>query len=201
MIDNLHGNIVESEMKTFDLRQYVYTFPNVLTQEYCESLVKKIEDSDWKKHHYHNSASDKTFTYDDDLFCKYLEDGEDNTMLMDAIRLSIISYFRALQFDWFASWSGYSRVRLNKYSQNTRMRKHFDGIKSVFDGTRRGDPTLSILGALNDDYEGGELIFWNDTKIELKAGSIMVFPSTFLYPHGVNPVTKGTRYSFVSWMF
>ena len=192
---------VESEMKTFDLRNYVYNFPNVLPSSYCESLVEKIKDTEWKKHAYHNSASDESFTYDDDLYIRYLDDGEDNSILMEAIKNSLISYFNALQFDWFASWSGYSRVRLNKYSHNTRMRKHFDGIKSVFDGTRRGDPTLSVLGALNDDYEGGELIFWNDTKIELKAGSLLVFPSTFMYPHSVNPVTKGTRYSYVSWMF
>jgi predicted 2-oxoglutarate/Fe(II)-dependent dioxygenase YbiX len=69
----------------------------------------------------------------------------------------------------------------------------------MFDGNRKGIPTLSILGAINDDYEGGELIFWESEKIVLKAGSIMIFPSNFMYPHKVLPVTKGTRYSYVSW--
>jgi predicted 2-oxoglutarate/Fe(II)-dependent dioxygenase YbiX len=35
--------------------------------------------------------------------------------------------------------------------------------------------------------------------IDLPKGSIMVFPSNFLYPHKVTEVTNGTRYSFVSW--
>jgi predicted 2-oxoglutarate/Fe(II)-dependent dioxygenase YbiX len=52
---------------------------------------------------------------------------------------------------------------------------------------------------LNDDYEGGELVFWESETIKLKAGSIMIFPSNFMYPHKVMPVTKGTRYSYVSW--
>ncbi len=43
------------------------------------------------------------------------------------------------------------------------------------------------------------LVFWQDTHITLKAGEIMIFPSNFLYPHRVDLVTKGTRYSYVSW--
>ena len=30
---------------------------------------------------------------------------------------------------------------------------------------------------------------------------LIIFPSIFLYPHLVKPVKKGTRYSFVSWVF
>jgi predicted 2-oxoglutarate/Fe(II)-dependent dioxygenase YbiX len=81
------------------------------------------------------------------------------------------------------------------------MKEHCDHIHSMFDGTRKGIPSLSILGSLNNDYEGGELVFWQDQKIELKAGSIMIFPSNFLYPHKVVEVTKGVRYSYVSWVW
>jgi len=59
---------------------------------------------------------------------------------------------------------------------------------------------LSIIGVLNDDYEGGELMF-HDKEYETKTGDVVIFPSNFLYPHMVNPVTKGTRYSFVSWVY
>jgi predicted 2-oxoglutarate/Fe(II)-dependent dioxygenase YbiX len=57
------------------------------------------------------------------------------------------------------------------------------------------------LGALNDNYRGGELIMFEDQIIELAAGDIIVFPSNFLYPHKIEPVTAGVRYSFVSWCF
>ena len=79
------------------------------------------------------------------------------------------------------------------------MELHCDHIQSMFDGERKGIPTLSIVGILNDDYEGGEFIMWEDKEIKLKTGDLLIFPSTFLYPHKVNLVTKGTRYSFVSW--
>lgn len=64
---------------------------------------------------------------------------------------------------------------------------------------------LSFVYLLNDDYEGGELVFksWdNDTeeKIEVVKNTVIVFPSNFLYVHKVKPVTKGTKYSIVSWI-
>ena len=64
---------------------------------------------------------------------------------------------------------------------------------------------VSIIINLNNDYEGGELIFTNQKseevkKISLQKGSIVFFPSNFLYPHGISPITKGNRYSIVAWL-
>ena len=57
---------------------------------------------------------------------------------------------------------------------------------------------------LNDDYEGGKLLFKFpgeilEYKINKQKNSVLVWPSNFLYPHSVTPVTKGERYSVVSW--
>jgi len=64
--------------------------------------------------------------------------------------------------------------------------------------------TYSCIFLLNDDYEGGELVFKfpgeeNLYKINTKKNRIIIWPSNFLYPHSVLPVIKGTRYSVVSW--
>jgi predicted 2-oxoglutarate/Fe(II)-dependent dioxygenase YbiX len=42
---------------------------------------------------------------------------------------------------------------------------------------------------------------FEDTPIEFKTGDLIIFPSIFLYPHKVLPVTKGTRYSYISWVY
>ena len=82
------------------------------------------------------------------------------------------------------------------------MALHCDHIHSMFDGNMKGIPILSVLGLLNDDFEGGEFLMFDDEKqINLKAGDIMVFPSVFLYPHRVAPVTKGIRHAFVAWVW
>jgi predicted 2-oxoglutarate/Fe(II)-dependent dioxygenase YbiX len=53
---------------------------------------------------------------------------------------------------------------------------------------------------LNDDYEGGELIFpHRDVKIKPKAGTFIGFPGNRHYMHGVNEVIGSDRYTFSVW--
>lgn len=59
---------------------------------------------------------------------------------------------------------------------------------------------LSVLLYLNDDYEGGELEFpHSKLKFKPEPGSVLFFPSNFLYVHMIHPVTKGPRYALPNW--
>ncbi len=66
--------------------------------------------------------------------------------------------------------------------------------------------TVSVIIFLNNDYEGGELNFHNPLTNEIyqtikpAPGRCVMWPSNFMYPHSISPVTKGTRYSVVSWI-
>ena len=54
---------------------------------------------------------------------------------------------------------------------------------------------------LNDDYEGGEFAFFDRNKvIKPKKGSVIMFPSSFMFPHEVMPVTRGNRYAIITWL-
>ena len=60
---------------------------------------------------------------------------------------------------------------------------------------------LTALAFLNDDFEGGKFFLnANGTPYSppQKKGTVLVFPSYMV--HGVEPVTKGIRYSCVSWL-
>jgi hypothetical protein len=86
--------------------------------------------------------------------------------------------------------SGYS---LLKYNMGNFYIEHVDSFKEI-------PRTVSCSIALNDDYEGGEFAFFNrELKYKIKKGSVLMFPSNFMYPHEVMPVTRGTRYSIVTW--
>tara|TARA_R100001086_G_scaffold235426_1_gene158317 strand:+ start:1393 stop:1884 length:492 start_codon:yes stop_codon:yes gene_type:complete len=93
-----------------------------------------------------------------------------------------------------------SQVRFNRYKVGTKMRLHYDHIQSLFDGKLKGIPIISIVGLLNDNYEGGTFIC-RKKEVKLRRGDILLFPSNFIYPHEVKEVTKGIRHSFVSWAF
>tara|TARA_R100000697_G_scaffold33704_2_gene45212 strand:- start:1515 stop:2093 length:579 start_codon:yes stop_codon:yes gene_type:complete len=70
--------------------------------------------------------------------------------------------------------------------------------------TDHGDLTPRVLTCsfiLNDDYDGGEFVFFGNTyKIPPKAGSAVVFPSNFCFPHAVTPVTNGNRHAVITWI-
>lgn len=60
---------------------------------------------------------------------------------------------------------------------------------------------VSCTITLNDDYEGGEFAFFRGEKvIKPPALSVLMFPSNFQFPHQVHPVSKGERWSIVTWL-
>jgi len=88
--------------------------------------------------------------------------------------------------------------RLNKYSKGGFMSRHVDNIHHSH-GQEYGYPQVSSLLFLNDNYKGGQLKI-SDTTYNTKKGSAIIFPSNFMFPHEVNLITQGTRYSIVTWL-
>ena len=61
---------------------------------------------------------------------------------------------------------------------------------------------MSVIIALNDDYEGGELVFPNqDVVVKLKKGQAVAFPPYWTHPHYTNEPLNGTfRYTVNTWL-
>jgi hypothetical protein len=120
---------------------------------------------------------------------------------------------------WFNLLHSYFNKNLKKYKLDANV-LHFD-YRSIFDieilkyentgfYTWHVDHfaniprTMSCILLLNNDYEGGNLCFRNpdgseEWEVEVKPNRMIIWPSNFLYPHTVKPVTKGKRYSVVAW--
>ncbi len=181
-----------------DLTSYLRIYP-VFDEQFCAASIEQLEKADWGTHSYTSPQNyDDAVSYDNEfLICNSPIDND--AAVMEGIWKAYQMYCTELNFPWFEGWAGYSRVRFNKYDVNTLMREHCDHIHSLFTGERRGIPTITALGALNDNYSGGELFFWRDKQVTIPPGHIAVFPSNFLYPHYVAPVKEGVRYSYVSW--
>jgi hypothetical protein len=83
------------------------------------------------------------------------------------------------------------------YDVKGKYETHVDTFHQHSNETRK----LTILVFLNDDFEGGKFYIQNGHKRtypEQKKGTVLIFPS--FMPHGVEPITKGVRYSIVTWM-
>jgi predicted 2-oxoglutarate/Fe(II)-dependent dioxygenase YbiX len=61
--------------------------------------------------------------------------------------------------------------------------------------------SYTALVYINDDYQGGELVFpQHGLKIKPKSGTLVMFPSTCMYPHEVAEVASGVRYTYSMFM-
>jgi hypothetical protein len=190
-----------------DLSYYVKSY-KMISDDDCKRIVKKIEGVDWKQHEFYDvhSGESSDRSGDKELDVGYIHFSEEDqegwelrSLVMEAIWKSYKSYVTDLNLGWWSSWEGFSEVRFNRYKETRLMAEHCDHIHSLFDGQRKGIPTMTALGLLNEEYEGGEFVMWEDVVLPFKAGEIKIFPSCFLYPHRIDPVNFGTRYSFVSW--
>ena len=76
-------------------------------------------------------------------------------------------------------------------------------IDSVLDPHHVGRArTLSMIIALNGDYEGGIFNFpLQNYKVKLEQGDAIIFPPTYTHPHEVSSPENGTlRYTITTWM-
>jgi len=181
-----------------DLMSYVKVYKNFVDREFCQEIIDQLKDVEFRQHQFYNVHTDSHTSYDKELSISNA-DIPARQALTAHVWKAYHRYTSELGFRWFGSWEGFSAPRFNRYDVNTQMAEHCDHIHSLFDGPNRGIPTMTALGCLNNDYEGGDLIMWQDTKIDLQAGDIMVFPSVFLYPHRIEEITSGVRYSYVAW--
>ena len=93
-------------------------------------------------------------------------------------------------------------TELVKWKEGREMGLHSDN--SWPDGSQQDHPTnfrtWSGIFYINDDYEGGEIEFpYKKYMYKPRANSLVVFPSTSDYLHGVKKITKGTRYTVAMW--
>ena len=185
-----------------DLQHYMKLFKGSIDKDLCDTLVREMNTIKFQGHTYYDPNTDKLSPRvgSKELSVSW-DDCPSRPILREKIWNVIKDYLIYVDMPWFTSWSGFTSPRFNKYDSDKMMDLHCDHIHNMFDGEKRGIPILSVLGVLNDDYKGGEFIMFDDTEVKFDRGDILVFPSLFLYPHKVQPVKSGTRYSYISWVW
>jgi predicted 2-oxoglutarate/Fe(II)-dependent dioxygenase YbiX len=184
------------------LDHYIGYFENVISEEFCKKIISEYSDREWQSHIWQNMSL-PTMQYDTaepEVFYLKNENNKEikNTLGMFSM-MAIDRYQNDKQIP--VGLSKVHEYRINRYNKNCFMRNHIDHIYDLFDGENRGIPVLSIIINLNNEYQGGEIVFFDKLKFSLKTGDILVFPSNFLFPHSVQPITDGVRYSAVSWAY
>jgi len=181
-----------------NLKDYIVVIENVVTPALCDAVLNEFSNcDDWI------AAVTATGKSDAERQCSTIGLSFDSVMQKNLdIRKNLDSYLFISASDVLRKYvnkfsncsiqqdSGYD---LLKYEVGQFYRQHTDSFK---DRPR----AVSCSFMLNDDYEGGEFAFFDRELVHnLKKGSCIMFPSNFMYPHEIMPVTSGTRYSIVTW--
>ena len=179
---------------------------NLIPTQLCRSLIREssLPESKWSKHSWYNYGRDDLHSMPEKELDIINSTGDQFKSLGNYLGTALQNYQKKYSKEKDkvgTAWIHHiSQVRFNKYKIETKMRAHVDHIHSLFDGKLKGIPIISIVGLLNDNYEGGAFMC-REKEIQLIRGDILLFPSNFMYPHEVKEITKGIRYSFVSWAF
>ena len=184
------------------LKDFIHVERGIIPRELCTQIVAAIEPREWRQHGWYGSAQDKVVTHE----TMELEVQECSTEHFELLTPWVVKAGRAYsaKFSFPSELTQpiarkFSAIRFNRYSPGQIMRQHHDHIHSLFDGVYKGIPVFSMVGNLNEGYEGADLFFWDGYNVPLGVGDICLFPSLFMYPHGVTEATRGRRYSFVCW--
>ena len=181
------------------LEDYIFTLDNVVPKELCNRILEEYAESQlWIPSSVGGGNVDNQIRN-----CDIINISTDNVLQENFdVRKKIdedfylcasnaINEYRKL-FPEVASEidTGYDLLR---YNQGQFYVQHTDSFKQQ-------QRSVSCSFLLNDDYEGGEFAFF-DREIVIRGGkgSIVMFPSNFMFPHEIMPVISGTRYSIITW--
>ena len=184
------------------LKDLIHVERGAITPDLCDYIIKDIETREWEKHSWYNLNEEVKSEDTKELDVQYITSDLQYSLLsiMNHVASSYVKEYSYKQSYLTQSiMTMYSPIRFNRYSNGQTMKQHHDHIHSLFDGENKGIPVLSFILNFNDNYEGADLYFWNDYKIPLGKGDVVIFPSLFLFPHGVTEIKKGVRYSGVAW--
>ena len=188
------------------LSDLIHVVNGIIPSNICEDVIEEIERREWSPHQWYNPNSDSSFSKPK----KELDVQHITLELQEILTPFVIESGReynnkyayqhpSCYINTRSIMDNFCQIRFNRYSGDQIMHQHIDHIYSLFDGTNKGIPVLSFILNFNDDYEGADLFFWEDTVVKLGKGDIVMFPSCFLFPHGVTEAIKGIRYSGVCW--
>jgi len=181
------------------LDKYIIIIPNIVPLDLCQNIIKEYINSDEWQNAGTGPNGDANLNIRN---CDYIQVSHSDIIqdsinrlnidnnLFDIAAQCIKEYKKQFKHSLIQQDTGYDLLRYNTGGFYTQ---HVDSFLQA--------PRLvSCSLCLNDDYEGGEFAFFDKAlKYKLNIGDAIMFPSTFMYPHEIMPIIKGTRYSIITW--
>ena len=171
-----------------NILDYCLKIDNVVPDEICDEYIRLFEDSDKKQRLDRGGYPNWT-----NLFIGTHHKVAEKKILS-------LSQTIALKYQEYLGEYG-KHFNTNTFTlEGSNIKRYIGGSTDKYDthaDVASYDTSLryvAFIYYLNDDFEGGETVFYPDVSIKPKKGSVLLFPPYWMFPHRGNPVIKGKKY-------
>jgi hypothetical protein len=183
------------------LEDYIYIVKNALSLNLCDEILDEFKNSyEWEDTVVGSGLGvvDKSSRNCETIIISFPHIIQKNSevrhkldnAIFDSASKCIKEYKNKFSHCEIQEDSGYELLR---YPKECFYIQHTDSFKAR-------PRAVSCSFILNNNFEGGEFAFFDREFIyKIDKGDAIMFPSSFMYPHEVMPVTEGTRYSIITW--
>ena len=186
-------------MQYSKLEDYIYIVKNALSLNLCDEVLEEFKNSnEWQDTVLRSGKVEKNIRNCETISISFADVIQKNKEIRHQLDNAIFNgaskciqeYNTKFPHCKIEEDSGYE---LLKYPEGCFYIQHTDSFKAR-------PRAVSCSFILNDDFEGGEFAFFDrELKYKLGKGDALLFPSNFMYPHEIMPVTNGIRYSIITW--
>lgn len=193
---------ISDEKFNLTMGDYVKVYKNFLSLDDCNNLVKDIKNYP-KVLNFEGDLSNllrkgsylNTFQINNDFTNKVK-----NIVETSICRISkqYTNDVKPLYYAYGDEFNHYN-YQVLKYTSEDYFRIHHDHYAETLNYSR----LLTCIIYLNEDYTGGELQFPSvgiNKEYKFKTGDAIIFPSHWMFYHGVKPISSGERYAVVIWI-
>jgi predicted 2-oxoglutarate/Fe(II)-dependent dioxygenase YbiX len=187
------------------LQDFIFVIPDVVPTELRAKILQEYAKSDdWKPSVIgRNYDLVKEVRDVDEIVVSQPTTIEKNSVVRKAIDDELFACANAVINKYAENYKDFTKIYGEKDEGYTLLRYQAAQFYAEHTDASAHTPFRRVLScsfAINDDYEGGEWSFFGGAHTQrLNAGDAILFPSDFLFPHSIRPVTSGVRYSVVTW--
>jgi len=191
------SHIEEIEVVKNQPLNQIYIFDDLISADKCKDYIEFMEDGRLEDEKKINPFTNVN------AYCYYLNTDKHPDVSNYFNRL--MCYLKNTFYEKYnLQIRTYDEICFRKIFGKTRY--HFDDIGGyAHDQTIKLEDArkLSFIVALNDSYDGGEIVFpAQDFKIKLKRGQGIAFPPYWTHPHYTNePENNTVRYTINTWLY
>jgi len=193
---------IEEQLNKYKLRRSndIYLFSNIFSEDMCNKLIdytnKNAKDRLEVGHGQNVQAYEKVLA-ENDPFSRPI-----SSKLID------IGNFVNNKYNiTFGDYNEYNHEDLILRKIHGPTKLHIDGPTYDLEYAKKMVSvdqirTLSVIIALNSDYDGGEIVFpCQNFKTKLKQGEAIAFPPYWTHPHYTEDLKNNTfRYTINTWL-